>query len=80
MSMVARDHGKIMEHSAEYEPWGNERAMPMGHATGDKLVYCHEAIHLRNKLQKAGYKQKIEKWDSDEESDEDSEDEADLAV
>ena len=36
----------------------------MGHATGDKLVYCHEALHLRKKLQKAGYSHGVEKWDS----------------
>ena len=56
----------------------------MSHKTGDKLVYCHEALHLKRKLQQAGYKAKIEKWDSDSgypsESDEGSEDEADLTV
>ena len=52
----------------------------MSHKTGDKLVYCHEALHLKRKLQRAGYKAKIEKWDSDSESDEGSEDEADLTV
>ena len=41
----------------------------MGHAVGDKLVYCHEALHLK-KLQSAGYKQAVEKWDSDSDSDE----------
>ena len=40
----------------------------MGHAVGDKLMYCHEALHLREKLQKAGYKQKVEKWESDSDS------------
>ena len=45
----------------------------------DKLVYIHEALHLRNKLQKAGYKAKVEKWDSDSESD-DSGDEEELMV
>ena len=34
------------------------------HDTGDKLVYCHEALHLKLKLQDAGYKQKVEKWDT----------------
>ena len=48
------------------------------HARGDKLVYCHEALHLRAKLQKAGYAQKAVKWDSD--SDSDSTDEEDLAM
>jgi len=27
----------------------------LGHEVTDKLVYCHETIHLREKLQKAGY-------------------------
>jgi hypothetical protein len=27
----------------------------MGHAVGDKMVYCHEALHLRGKLQKVSY-------------------------
>ena len=38
---------------------------------------CHEAIHLKEKLQKAGYKAKVAKWDSDSDSDE-SDDEDDL--
>ena len=50
----------------------------MGHAVGDKLLYCHESLHMQNKLQKAGYKQKVEKWDSDSDSDET--DEEDLKV
>ena len=50
----------------------------MGHAVADKRVYVHEALHLKGKLQAAGYKQAVEKWDSDSDSDE-SEDE-DYAV
>ena len=50
----------------------------MKHETGDKLVYCHEALHLKGKLQDAGYKQKAEKWDTD--SDSDSSDEEDLKM
>ena len=50
----------------------------MGHAVGDKLGYCHEAFHLKQKLQKASYKQKSLKWDSDSDSDES--DEEDLKV
>ena len=46
----------------------------MGHAMADKLVYCHEALHLKAKLQKAGYHQAAEKWDSDSDSDESDED------
>ena len=40
----------------------------MKHERGDKLVYCHEALHLRAKLQKAGYEQKAVKWESDSDS------------
>ena len=47
----------------------------MSHAIGDRLVYCHEALHM---LQKAGYEQKVVKWDSD--SDSDASDEEDLKV
>ena len=50
----------------------------MGHSISDKLVYCHEALHMKEKLTKAGYKQKVEKWDSD--SDSDTSDEEDLAI
>ena len=42
----------------------------MGHAVADKLVYCHEALHMQSKLQMAGYTQAVEKWDSDSDSDE----------
>jgi hypothetical protein len=49
----------------------------MGHAVGDKMVYCHEALHLREKLQKVTYLQKVDKWESDSDSDE-SDDEEDL--
>ena len=40
------------------------------HGTSDKLVYCHEALHLREKLQNAEYKEAVEKWDNDSDSDE----------
>jgi predicted esterase len=50
----------------------------MGHAVADKVVYCHEALHLNRKLQTAGYKQEAEKWDSD--SDSDVSDDEDLKV
>ena len=33
-----------------------------GHDTSNKRVYAHEALHLREKLQKVSYKPKIEKW------------------
>ena len=51
----------------------------MGHAVSDKLVYMHEALALRLKLQKASYCQVAEKWDSDSDSNE-SDDEEDLKV
>ena len=40
-------------------------------------MYCHEALHLKDKLQKAGYEAKMVKWDSDSDSDE-SDDEKEL--
>ena len=49
----------------------------LGHAVADRLVYCHEALHLRERMNKAGYKAPVVKWDSDSESD-DSSDEEDL--
>ena len=48
----------------------------MGHETGDMRVYCHEALHLKEKMQTAGYK--LEKWDT--ESDSDETDKEDLKV
>ena len=51
----------------------------MQHKRADKLVYCHEALHMRSKLQGAGYEQEVVKWDSDSDSDE-SDDEQDLMV
>ena len=48
------------------------------HARADKLVYCHEALHMQAKLQKAAYTQKAVKWDSD--SDDDATDEEDLTM
>ena len=50
----------------------------MGHAVADKRVYCHEALHLKGKLQTAGYKQAVEKWDTD--SDSDASDDEDLKM
>ena len=54
-------------------------AWSMRHAVGDKLVYMHEALALRLKLQKAAYCEAAEKWDSDSDSDK-SEDEEDLKM
>ena len=43
-------------------------------------VFCHEALHLRSKMQTASYKAPVEKWLSDSESDEASSDEDDYKV
>ena len=48
------------------------------HARADKLVYCHEALHMKAKLQKAAYTQNAVKWDSD--SDDDATDQEDLTM
>ena len=51
----------------------------MRHSVDDKLVYCHEAIHLRSELQTASYRAQVAKWDSDSDSNL-SDDERDLGV
>lgn len=50
------------------------------HGTADKLVFCHEAIHLRSKLLSAGFKPEVEAWDEASDSDSaDSGDEEDFS-
>ena len=46
----------------------------MQHKTADKLVYCHEAMHLQLRMQDAGWTADLERWESDSDS-EDSGDE-----
>lgn len=41
----------------------------MGHASADKRVFCHETLHLKQKLQTSKYTQTVEKWDTDSDSD-----------
>ena len=41
----------------------------MAHKTADKLVYCHEAMHVQLRMQNAGWSADVEKWVSDEDSD-----------
>ena len=44
----------------------------MGHEVADKRksIYCHEVLHLKDKLQSAGYKQaETVSWDTNEASD-----------
>ena len=46
--------------------------MPLGRGDNQfchKRAYCHEALHLKEKLQSAGYKQETVVWDTDEASD-----------
>ena len=53
----------------------------MHHKTADKLVYCHEAIHLQLRMQDAGWAADVERWESDSDSDaSDAECEADEAA
>ena len=39
------------------------------HATADKLVFCHEAMHLQLRMQDAGWAPDVERWESDSDSD-----------
>ena len=41
----------------------------MQHKTADKLVYCHEAMHLQLRMQDAGWEADVERWESDTDSD-----------
>ena len=41
----------------------------MQHQMADKLEYCHESMHLQQKLQDSGWALDVERWDSDEDSD-----------
>ena len=42
----------------------------MAHKTADKLVYCHEAMHVQLRMQNAGWSADVEPWDlTDDESD-----------
>ena len=58
----------------------NDTTSRMSHEVADKRVYCHEALHLKEKLQTASYNPRSRRvWDTDEDSDEEDE-EADLAA
>ena len=56
----------------------------MKHGTADKLVYCHESLHIEQKLLDAGWQADVERWETDSESgngserDEDFDDELNL--
>ena len=57
----------------------NDTTSRMSHEVADKRVYCHEALHLKEKLQTASYNQEVVAWDTDKDSDEEDV-EADLAA
>ena len=42
----------------------------MSHGTADKLVFCHESMHVQLRMQSAGWSADVERWESDEDSDE----------
>lgn len=52
----------------------------LAHSTADKLVFCHESIHIRETVAKASYREEVEKWlfDPDESEDEGNHSDADL--
>ena len=53
----------------------------MGHAVGDKLVFCHEPPHLKIEQAPEGWLQAgHEKWDSDSDSDQSHEEGFDLMI
>ena len=37
--------------------------------TADKLVFCHEVMHVQLRMQDAGWSADVERWESDEDSD-----------
>ena len=41
----------------------------MRHATADKLVFCHEMMHVQERMQGAGWSADVERWESDSDSD-----------
>ena len=49
------------------------RPVRMAHKTADKLVYCHEAMHVQLRMQDAGWSADVERWESDEDSDQSEE-------
>ena len=77
LSMVATTVlSQVISASAAERNWSiyghvkDKGRSTLGHSKSDKLVYCRQSLALREKLQTASYKAKIEKWDSDSDSDE----------
>ena len=55
-----------------------ENKSRMSHRTADKLVFCHEVMHVQLRMQDAGWSADVERWESDQDSDKsDEEREAD---
>ena len=50
------------------------------HGTADKLVFCHEAMHIQLRMQNAGWSADVERWESDEDSDASDEGDADVQL
>lgn len=48
----------------------------MKHATSDRLVYLHEAFHIMQRMQDAGWSADVERWESDSDNS-DSDDDGD---
>ena len=48
----------------------------LAHRTADKLVFCHESMHVQLRMQDAGWSADLGRWESDEDS-EDSDQERD---
>lgn len=61
-----------------YSQIKNDKRSQLSHEHADYRVYCHEALHLREKLQTAKYTQDVEKWESDLDSD--ASDEEDISA
>ena len=74
---------QVVSASAAERNWSiygeikSEKRLGLSHAKADKLVYIHETLHLKEKLQMAGYKAKLAQWDSDSDSDDEDDDDKD---
>ena len=69
-------------HTNATETCGGRSRAPRREETrcADKLVYCHEAMHVQLRNQDAAWSADVARWESDEDSDNsDSEAEADSA-
>ena len=66
----------MSSQSSHENPTPQSFVPPHNYATkSDKIVYCKQALHLRDKLQTASFKGEVEKWDTDSDSQESDMDE-----